>query len=169
MKIFRYPFFARLVYHYANIPISLLLIIYLIFSLNAVIYNWVYIFPIIINLLLLSLLNRFYFRVYKKFPAEIQTDHNKLICSSFPFSKKIVHLEYRNITDITGGIFSGTYEKPIYLNDSKNKITIVFSSHINGYNDLLRTILSNINKDVYENALQKFKSVEKALKEKQQL
>lgn len=169
MKVFRYPFIARFIYHYSNIPISILLLTYLIYSLNAAIYNWIYIFPAIINMVLLLLLNRFYFRIYKKFPAKIQIENNEMVCRSFPFSNKIVHLKYENIDDINGGIFSGMYEKPIYLYDSKNKITIVFSSHIKNYNDLLRTILSNIRKEVYENALRKFNKVEGILKEKQQL
>lgn len=168
MKVFGYPFIARLIYQYANIPISLMLLIYLIYSLNALVHSWMFIFPVLINLGLLYLINRFYFSIYKRFPYKIQIEDTGIICSEFPFSNKVVQMEYENIDDITGGIFSGKYEKPINLHDSQNKNIISFSIHLKGYNDLLTIILSNIRKDVYQQALKKFKHVEEMLNFKQQ-
>ncbi|MGE5412098.1 MAG: hypothetical protein ACM3MI_14145 [Clostridiales bacterium] len=157
MLTFTYPLIARLVYRYANIPLTILMFLYLFISIVALRISSISLVPAAINIFLIYFLNKFYFRLYKMFPYKIEVDDTQMICSDFPFSKKIVQIRFEDIDKITGSIFSGLKNKPVAIHDGKQNITIAFSLHLSKINDLLTIILSKIRKEKSDELLQTLK------------
>lgn len=157
MKEFTYPVLAKIIYRYANIPISLLLSFYVFVSVVAAVTDWVYIFPLIINLVLLYVLNRYYFKMYRLFPYRLKIDNEKIICTDFMNKARSVEIKLLDVGKITGGIFSGSPVKPIYIYDEKNNVTIGLNQHLKEYNKFLTIVLSNIKQELYNELLENIK------------
>ncbi len=157
MKEFRYSFFAKLIYRYANIPITILLLFYFLVSLSYSIEKWYFIFPAFINAAIIFSLNRFYFKMYRTYPFKIQANNEKLVCSDFTFTKKEIVIDFKDVERVKGGIFSGNNLKPIEIYDGKQKVQIGFNQHLKDFNKLLTIILSNVNRKLYDELLQKVK------------
>lgn len=157
MKTFKYSFFPRLIYRYANIPANFIMLFYLIASGLGMFTNWIFIFPLIITLIMLYVLNRFYFRMYKSFPFKVEIDNEKMICSDFVINNRRVELYHLDIKEITGGIFSGRAYMPLYIKTDEVKLGI--SPHIKDYNKLLTIILTNITKELYISLLDKINKI----------
>lgn len=153
MQTFKYSFIAKLIYRFANIPITILLFIIASFSLVGVTIKWYYIIPVLVDISLIYFLNRYYLKLYKQFPFKIEINTQKLICSDFFFSKKRFEIPLSEITGIRGGIFSGTIARPIYLDVASKGLQIGINQHVKGYNKLLTIILSNINQELYNSLL----------------
>jgi hypothetical protein len=151
MITFKYSFISKLFYKYSIILVNLLLLLYLFFSIFAITQDWKFIFPLLINLILVYILNRYYLKIYKSFPFKIIADNEKIICSDFILKDRTLEIHHSEITKITGGIFSGSKFMPLYISTSKTKIGI--SRHIINYNELLKIVLSNIPKELYLNLL----------------
>lgn len=157
MKEFTYPFLAKIIYRYANIPVTLLLLFYVFGSIAGAASDWLYVFPLVINLALILVLNRYYFRMYKMFPYKIKIDNEKMICTGFMNKEKRVEISLLDVEKLTGGIFSGSPIKPIYIYDGKNDVTIGINQHLKDYNKFLTVVLSNINQELYNELLEKIK------------
>jgi hypothetical protein len=157
MKKYTYSLFAKLVYGYANIPLSLLLFFYLLFSVAMIRQHWFYILSAIMHALLLYVLNRFYLKSYKQFPYTIIVDNEKMICKNFFLSNKEVVIKFSEIDEIRGGIFSGNMARPIYIHDGKNDVTIGIRQHLKGFNAVLTSVLSNIEQKLYNELIEKIK------------
>jgi len=157
MKTFKYNFFSKILYRYANIPANLILVFYFLASVFGITQDWKFIFPLLINIILLYVLNKFYFRMYKTFPFHIQTDNEKMICTDFVINNRKLEIKHLDIIEIKGGIFSGRAYMPLYLITKDVKIGI--SPHLKDYNKLLTIILTNINKDLYESLLESIKKI----------
>lgn len=151
MKTYKYNFWVKTILRYANIPVNIILIIYTYFSVISILNDWRFVIALLINLILIFFLNRFYFRIYKYFPFRISVSDKELYCSNFMFNNKEINFKFIDIENINGGIFSGRPFMPLYISLGKNKIGI--SPHIKDYNKLLTTILTNIKKELYENLL----------------
>ncbi len=162
MKTFTYPFIAKLVYRYANIPVSLLLVFHLMFLLVGASYELKLLLPASINIIILYIMNRYYIKMYKLFPYKIEIEKERMICSDFFMSKKKLNIQLTDIINIDGGIFTGNPTKPIYLTDIDGN-TIGVNQHLKNYNIFLTTILSSVKKEVYETSLNKINK----LKDKQ--
>lgn len=158
MTTHTYPFIARLIYRWANIPLTIILIFYLIVYIIATFYQWYYIIAVIFELAILYFLNRHYIRGYKLFPYKISIDNEKMICENFFFSKKSHTIYHSDISKITGSIFSGNKARPLYIYDEKNNVTIGLRVHLNGYNQVLTKILSNVSKELYDSLLEDVKA-----------
>lgn len=157
MKTFTYSAFARLFYRYANIPITLILLLSLLTALGGLYTSWIYIIPTVVDIIIIYVVNRYYIKSYKRFPYKIEVDNEKMICTDYFFSRKQIELDHSSITKITGGIFSGNIARPIYLHEKKNNIVIGFNSHLKDYDKLLTIILSNIKQELYNDLLTKAK------------
>ena len=157
MKTFKYNFLARIIYRYALIPLNFILLIYLMVSIIAVFEDWKFVFPILINIILLYVLNRFYIKVYKNFPFKIDIDNEKMICSDFVINNRVVQIQHSDITKITGGIFSGRSFSPLYIESDNTRLGI--SPHMKDFNKLLTIILTNIPKELYQSLLESIKKV----------
>lgn len=166
MKTFKYSFISRLIYRYANIPVTLFLIIHLFVSVAGVQQNWIFIIPLLLNLLVLVWINKFYYKSYNTFPFHIEIDNEKMICTDFFDRRKKVVLKHSDITKIKGGIFSGNRARPIYIYDENHNIVLGFHHHLKGFNAVLTLILSNIKQDLYESLLDQIKELGFEQKEK---
>ncbi len=161
MRKFKYPITAQFIYRFANIPVTLLLVVHLLLLIWGMTYDWKYALPALLNIIIIYVLNRFYFKMYKLFPYKIQVNSEKMIFSDFFFQKKVITMNYKDIADIRGGIFSGKPAKPIYILDKNNNI-IGINQHLKDFNAFLTILLSHIPKDLYVKVL---KDIE-ALKDK---
>ena len=157
MQIFKYSFFVKFIYKYANIPASIILLFYLLASVLAIETDWKFIFPLIITIILIYVLNRFYLKIYKTFPFSIEVDNSKMICSDFVIRNRKVEIKHSDIIKIKGGIFSGRAYMPLYVTTNSQYIGI--SPHIKDYNKLLTIILTNISKELYASLLDDIKKI----------
>lgn len=161
MKTYKYSFFSKLIYRYGNIPVTILLLIYLAVSITGLFSYWYYIFFTLINLLLLFSLNKYYIKTYKLFPFEISADNEKIICTNFLFGNKKIELRIEDIDRLTGGIFSGYPTRPIYIYDSKQNITIGLYANVGKFPELLKIILQNVKEDLYKDLAGKINELRK--------
>lgn len=157
MQTYKYNFFVKFIYKYANIPATLILMVYLLASVLALSSDWKFVFPLIITIILIYVLNRFYFRIYKSFPFLIEIDNTKMICSDFIIGNRKIEIKHEDIIKIKGGIFSGRAYMPLYITTSD--LSIGISPHIKDYNKLLTIILTNIPKDLYTSLLADIKKI----------
>lgn len=91
MEKYTYSFFARIVYRYGNIIATSLLSIQMVASFLGMFIKWYFVFPALINLILILLLNKYFIKTYKLFPFKVEADNEKLICYDFFLSKKKVN------------------------------------------------------------------------------
>lgn len=153
MVTFNYSLLSKLVYRYANIPLTLFLLLYMISSFSFMLQKWYYIFPFLLNLIIIIALNRYYIRTYKLFPFKIDTDNQKMICSDYFNKSKYVEINLCDIDEIEGGVISGTPAKPTYIHDGKNEVVVGISPHLKDSNKLITIILSNVKQDLYDQVL----------------
>lgn len=164
MKEFYYSWFARVVYRYANVLLTGLLLISALVSLGEITKGWINVIPFLIHVILIYVLNRFYFNIYKHFPFKIFADNEKMICEDFMNQRKRLEIYHADITSLEGGMFSGNPLKPIYITTKDgNKIGI--NQHLKDFNGLLTIILSNIPQELYSGLLNKIKDMEPSKRE----
>ena len=153
MKVFTYPIFYKIILRFGNIPLTLLLILYLIPSVIYVDEYLVLLIPLIISSLLIFFLNKLYLTLYKIIPYKIVADDGKLICSEFLFSKKEIIIDFNNINKLKGGIFEGKLHGILKVYDGKNNIYIGYFSKIKNSEMLGTILLSKVKKSVYEEVI----------------
>lgn len=153
MVTFKYSLLSKLVYRYANIPLTLFLLLYMFSSFAFMMQKWYYIFPFLLNLIIIIALNRYYIRTYKLFPFKIETNNHKIICSDYFNKSKHLEINMYDIDEIEGGVISGTPAKPIYIHDGKNEVVVGISPHLKDSNKLITIILSNVKQDLYDQVL----------------
>jgi hypothetical protein len=154
MKEFKYPVFPRLLYRFGNLPFTILLLILLIPEVVNLDTNLFLIVPLVITLLLIYFLNRFYINLYKILPYEIRLDNNGMTCNNFIFSDKKIEIYFSDIESLNGGVFEGQVNGLMKVN-SKNNISIGFYNSIRYARELETIILSKVNKSVYEEVARK--------------
>ena len=71
-----------------------------------------------------------------------------------------------NIGKITGGIFNGYPTRPVYIHDKTQNITIGFYANAGKFNELLMTIVKNINEDLYQELIDRMKKLKSGRREK---
>jgi hypothetical protein len=150
MKVFTYPIFYKIILRFGNIPLTLLLIIYLIPSVLYVDKHPVLLIPLIISSLLIFFINKIYLTLYKIIPYKIIEDNGKLICSEFLFSNKEIVIDFNNIIKLKGGIFEGKLHGILKVYDGKNNIYIGYFNKIKNSKLLGTLLLSKVNKSVYD-------------------
>lgn len=123
--------------------------------------NWLYIFPSLFNLIIIVVLNRYYFRTYRLFPFKIEINTEKMICSDYFDKSKVIEIKLSDINDITGGVLSGTPAKPIYIYTKNNETKVGISPNLKNSNKLVTIILSNISKSLYEQVLARMEELNK--------
>ncbi|MFA8342106.1 MAG: hypothetical protein ACEPO8_03955 [Rhodothermaceae bacterium] len=146
-----------LLYKYGNFPVTLLLVIHAVYILLGIAQNTFMIFPLLIYIILLYLVNRHYLKTYKMFPFTIDIDNEKMICSDFMMGEK-VEIMLSKISKIEGSIFGGNPVKPLYVFDEENGTKIGIYSSMKDFDKLLTIILSNVKKELYEELVEKVKA-----------
>lgn len=159
MHTFTYPFIQKLIYRYGNIPVSLLMLFHLVASFYFLLHEWYFPLYAVFNLAILFAVNKYFFKTYKLFPFKIMADNEKIVCTNFFLSKKKVEILHENISQVSGGIFSGHLTRPMYITDSSQNIKIGFYPHAGDFNKLLTIILQNIPHELYEELLEKIKTL----------
>jgi len=159
MQVYTYSWFWKLIYRYANIVVSVLLVFYLIPLAVNLDKNLLLLLPFIISLFLLYFVNKSYFVFYKLVPYKINADDEKIVCSDFFFRKKTITIYYKDIESLTGGIFEARYRGLMKICDGKNKICIGFFDKMINSNKLITIILSKVDKKLYDNVISKLEEV----------
>ncbi len=158
MKTYTYTILGKIWYRYINIIITLFLLLYTIASLYLSFKKWYYIIIFLVNLLIILAINNFYIKSYKYFPFIIESDEHGIICSKFFLSKKIIRINFSDISEVSGGMFSGWNSRPVYIHDIKHGTKIGFFPQAK-FKELIKVILQNINEDLYKELLEKMKAV----------
>jgi hypothetical protein len=161
MQTFTYSFFFKFLYKFGNIPVTLLLLTILIPAADNIDKHLIFFFPLILSLGMIYLINKHYLNNYKTIPYKIEADDEKLICSKFLFSKKIINIYFKDVTSLEGGIFDGRITGLMKIHDGKNNRTIGFYSKINNVKQLETIILSRVKKELYDRVVDKISRIEK--------
>lgn len=166
METHTYSFFIKFLYRYGNIFITLLMILNLIPLVIYLDTNVYFIIPIAITLLIIYFTNRFYFLIYKSFPFRIEADEEKIVCTDFIFRNKEVVIYYNNIKSISGGIFEGRLSGIMKVCDGKKNICITFSHRIKNSTKLIATILSKVDKKIYDEKIESLQKISSKIRKK---
>lgn len=158
-----YNAFVRFIYAYGNFIINILMFINILAFSTQLKNSYLFYFPIIVSFIVLYLVNRFYFLIYKTLPLEIEIEKDKLICSKFIFNKsrkEVVNL--KDIKSISGGIFEGRLNGIMKITD-KNNLSIAISHRISDSTKLIAKILEKVDKKIYDEAIESLNKLGKKL------
>ncbi len=153
MQTFTYSLIVKIIFRFGNIFVTLLLSIYLIPVFYYIDQNIILFLPLIIAVIILYMVNRTYLTYYKILPYKIEADDEKMICSDFLFSKKVVTIYFKDIDMLRGGVFSGRSSGIMKLRDSKSKLQVGFSQKMKNSEKLIAVILSKVSKDLYDEVI----------------
>ena len=153
MQVFSYSFFYKLIYRYGNIPVTIILIIYLVPSVVNLDKNLIYLLPVVLLLGMIYLLNKHYLNLYKIIPYKIEADDEKMICTNFLFSEKEFTIYYRDIESLKGGIFDGRLSGVMKVCDRNNQVCIGFFNRLRNANKLQTLLLSKVPRKVYDDVV----------------
>jgi hypothetical protein len=123
--------------------------------------NLSYLIPVIIALLLIYFLNKYYLNLYNILPYRIEADESKLVTSDYLFSSRNVTIYYRDIVELKGGVFEGTGRGIMKVIDGRNHNTAGFFQNIRNAKELETIILKNVTREVYDQTLEKIKKKRK--------
>lgn len=157
MQKFEYPFLYKLFFRFGNIPVTLLLAMYMFIAATNLDRSLINLLPLAISALLIFFLNRHYFILYKILPFKIEADREKLICSNFLLSQRIVVIYFKDVSSLSGGVFDARATGVMKLSDSKNNISIGFFNSIKDVRVLQKHILTWVPKEVYDEVAAKLK------------
>ncbi|MBZ0199188.1 MAG: hypothetical protein K8H86_04920 [Ignavibacteriaceae bacterium] len=166
MKTYKYSIFYRLVYKYANIPLTIFLALYLVYWGTGIDKHLIYLLPFLLTLLIIYFLNKHFLMLYKIMAYKIEADDEKLVCSNFFMSKKSRTVYFKNIEKLDGGIFEGKPRGIMRFCDYESKIWIGFYQNIINGRELGTLILSKVPQPVYEAVLEKINKASKKKKVK---
>jgi len=153
MQTFTYSLLFKIIFRFGNIIITLLISIYLIPVFYFIDQNTILFLPLIIGVIIIFMVNRAYLTYYLILPYKIEVDDEKMICSDFLLSKKVVTIYYKDIDKLQGGVFNGRSSGIMKLRDSKSKLRVGFSQKINNSEKLIALILSKVSKDLYDEVI----------------
>jgi hypothetical protein len=163
-QTFTYPFLFRIIFRYGNIFFTPLLVFYTIPLIVYLDEKIILDFPLLVNLFVIYFLNRHYFNLYKILPYRIEADDEKIICNEFFLSKKEVIIYYNDVESLSGGIFENKLSGMMKVCDGKNNVCIGFYQRLNNSSKLATILLSRVNREIYDNVLEKIKSRKEKIK-----
>ena len=152
--VFEYSLFFKLLFRFGNIPVTIILSIYLVPIIINFDKSLVYIIPLVIILALIYLINKHYLWLYQILPYKITANDEKIICEEFLFSIKQVEVFYKDIESLSGGLFEGKLRGLMKVWDGKSKICIGFYDKIKGIKELQTILLSRVSKEVYDEVVE---------------
>ncbi len=152
-EVYTYRWIYRILYKYANILATILLLLYLLpalFSFDGRITDYLYILMIVGGI---YLINRHFIKLYKIVPYRIEIIGDTIHCSQYAFSRKKVELRFSDIDKLEGGIFEGKSSGLMKLHTTSRNLTIGFFIKISGAKALESVVLAKVNKDLYHKVL----------------
>lgn len=155
MQVFTYSFFHRLIYRYGNIPVTVILVIYLVPSVVNLDRNLIYFIPVILLLGMIYLINKHYLNLYKIIPYKIEADDEKMFCTDFLFSNKEFTIYYRDVESLSGGIFDGRLSGVMKICDKNNHVCVGFFNRLKNADKLQTILLSKVPPDVYNSVVER--------------
>ena len=153
MQTFTYSLLFKIIFRFGNIIVTLLISIYLIPVFYFIDQNTILFLPLIIGVIIIFMVNRAYLTYYLILPYKIEVDDEKMICSDFLLSNKVVTIYFKDIEVLQGGVFNGRSSGIMKLRDSKSKLRVGFSQKINNSEKLIALILSKVSKDLYDEVI----------------
>ena len=153
MQTFTYSFFYKFVFRFGNIFVTVLLLLHLVPVVYNIDQNILLLLPLVISIIIIYVVNKNYLNYYKLLPYKIEADEEKMICSNFLFSKRVVTIRYEDIELLRGGIFDGKLSGILKVGDGKNNVQIGFSQKINSSGKLISLILSKVSKELYNRVI----------------
>ena len=153
MQSFTYSLLFKIIFRFGNIIVTLLLLIYLIPVFYYIDQNMILILPLIIAVIILYIVNRTYLTYYLILPYKIEVDDEKMICSDFLLSNKVITIFFKDIEVLQGGVFSGRSSGIMKLRDSKSKLRVGFSQKMDNSEKLIALILSKVSKGLYDEVI----------------
>jgi hypothetical protein len=156
IRVFTYNLFYRLLYRYGNIPVTIILFIYLLaFSAN-ISKGYFYILFIFITAALIYKINRFYLELYKIFPAKIKITDEEIICADFFCrKKKEIVIKYEDIGKLEGGIFQKKFSGLMKIYDKHNNYCVGFFQKLTDARIFETILLNKVPKEVYDSVSKK--------------
>lgn len=140
--IFTYNPVLKTVYRFGNIPVSLVLALYIIpFLLNPSSRTVDILFFSSVVVIFL-IINTFFFKIWRIVPFRIHALDDRLVCSDFFLSSGEKELLYSDIENLKGGTFSGKFNGIMIAENLAKNIQIGFFAKINNAR-LLEAILIN--------------------------
>jgi len=152
---FNYSIIAKIVYRYANLFVTFVLLSHFLLFAIAPNKNWTFLLLGFVNIILIYVVNRFYFNIYKYFPFDIQTDDEKIVCQNFVIKNREETIKFSEIEKISGGIFDKKPSTPIYIHFRGTKIGV--NIHLKNFQKFLTTVLQRVDQKVYDNLLDSVK------------
>ena len=116
--------------------------------------NKILLLPLALSFLLIYLINRSYLTYYLILPYKIEADDEKIVCSQFLLSKKVITIYYTDITSLKGGVFERKSSGIMKVYDCNNNVTIGFSQKMKDSNKLITLILSKVKKEIYDEVIE---------------
>jgi len=153
MQTFTYSLVFKIIFRFGNIIATLLLIIYLIPVIYYIDQNTILFIPLIIGVIILYMVNRTYLTYYIILPYKIEADDEKMICSDFLLSEKVITIYFKDIEVLQGGVFSGRSSGIMKMHDTKSKLQVGFSQKMKNSEKLIALILSKVPKDLYNEVI----------------
>jgi hypothetical protein len=155
MQVFTYPPFYKLIYRYGNIPVTIILAIYLVPAVVKLDKELLYLIPVILLLGMIYLLNKHYLNLYKIIPYKIEADEEKMICTNFLFSRKEFTIYYHDVESLTGGIFDGRLSGVMKVCDRNNQVCVGFFNRLRNADKLQTLLLSKVPRKVYDDVVER--------------
>lgn len=163
-QIFTYPILFKLIFRYGNIIVTPILLLYTIPLIYFLSEKLIFVLPLLLNLAIIYFLNRHYFNLYKILPYWIEADNEKLICNQFFLSKREVIIYYSDIESLSGGVFENKLSGIMKICSQNNFVCIGFYQRLNNSGKLATIILSKVKRELYDEVIEKLKSVKKKVK-----
>ena len=155
MQTFTYSLLFRMIFRYGNIVVTIFLILYGVPLMMNIDSNKILILPLALSLLLIYIINRTYLTYYITLPYKIDADDEKIICSDFLLSNKVITIFYADIETLKGGVFEKKSSGIMKVFDGKNNVTIGFSQKMKNSQKLITLILSKVKREIYDEVIEK--------------
>jgi len=140
--VFTYNGFLKTVYRLGNIPVSMILALYIIpflFNPSSRTVDIVFFSAVVVIFLIV---NSFFFKIWRIVPFKIHALDDRLVCSGFFLSSESKELFYSDIENLKGGTFSGKFNGIMIAESIEKNIQIGFFAKLTNVR-LLEAILIN--------------------------
>ncbi|NCQ18740.1 MAG: hypothetical protein COW85_04200 [Ignavibacteria bacterium CG22_combo_CG10-13_8_21_14_all_37_15] len=156
MTVFTYKPFYRFIYRYGNLPVTIIILIYMLPAIVTYRYEIGQSAYLMLLSVMLIYVNKLYLRLYKILPLQIEIDDEKIVCSHFFKNDKKIILHFSDIIELKGGVFIGKSKGLMQVGGEKT--TIGFFHHLTHVNIFITALLHNAPLEVYKQVDEKIKS-----------
>lgn len=148
--LFFYNKWLKAVYRFGNIPVSMILALYIIpffFRPSDRTVDILFFSSVVV---ILIILNSFFFKIWKIVPFKIHATEDRLICSDYFLSSKTIELFYADIENLKGGTFSGKFNGIMIAESSKDGVQVGFFARLTNARLLEAILINRAPQPVYE-------------------